>query len=312
MITDSSVDNFPIKYKTGDLFSSEERECKLYVVNKIDTPLIEKFSLELSPQDKRSLTYFGLAGSSLTDLIHWKDYIKRAVSIENCTNVYHQQIRTLFSDKQLDSFAFSKDISILLGDIDDVLDSTHKNYLKNNDIVNSFLPFTLINLDYYGTVIHTSDFGIMKRVELLKNLFKIQYEKNKKIQYLLLLTIFHSGDDRIPGTEDSQLVDKIKHYGWDKYKEISEKIIKSNKRIPILSLAVPLFIAAAASDNHTRLNVLKKITYRDSKYYMLHFIFKLEGVHEQAPDILKKNIFKEIELEEVKKQGDKIIINNYF
>jgi len=282
----------PIEYSIGDLFSSMDRQCKLKVIHDIDTPIIDKFVTD-NFAEKCSLTYFGLAGANLTDLIHWGEYIKKGVVIEKYTNVYHQQIRSLFSENLHKKFSSCEDIAIVKHDIDDLLDINKDNSLGKNSILDSFLPFTLINLDYYGSVIAASQkTGIMRRIELLKNLFEIQRSQDIRAKYLLLLTIYHAGIDEEPETGDSQLIEKIKEARYrDKYETIVDKIIELNKRIPLLSIAVPIFIAEAASSKHTILEVKDKIAYRDSSYWMIHFVFQLEAKKGQSPNVKKKNIF---------------------
>lgn len=301
----------PIDYRIGELFSSDDRECKAICIREFDNAIIKNFVKE-NHENKKSLTYFGLSGANLTDLAHWKDYIKNGVSVENCTNVYHQQIRSLFSTKLCDDFNFAKDVVIVQADIDEILNTSNSNFISNNAVIKDFLPFTLVNLDYYGTVISTTDTGIMRRIELLKNLFRIQWEHDEKLKYLCLLTIYHAGKEIDPETQGSQLISKIQSQAGDKYKDIAEKIIKTKKRIPILSLAVPLFIAEAASNCHTALKVHEKICYKNTSYSMLHFILELEGMKQQHPDPKKRNIFKETNLKKIETTDGRTTIKDYF
>ena len=73
-----------------------------------------------------------------------------------------------------------------------------------------------------------------------------------------------------------------------------------------------LYITEAANTNHTELKVIHKVCYKDSQYYMLHFIFELEGKKNQHPDPKKKNIFKECKLMKIVKDDKKTKIEEYF
>ncbi len=302
-------------YKPDFLFSSIDRECKLKVIEDFDTPIIKDF-LSKNYSDKKSLIYLGLAGASLTDFHHWGEYIKKGISVEKATNVYHQQIRSLFHDKLYRGFDnLSNDVAVIYYDLDALFDPKDKNTLSKNDNISRFLPFNFINLDYYGSVMNTEkDTGVMKRIELIKNLMKIQQEHlDINEQYLLFLTIYHMGKEHIPQDEESQLKKKIPFYATkQKHKDIVKEVLAAKPpRIPLLSLGIPCFLAENALTNHTKLTVLEKITYRDTQTTMIHFVFLLEDKYGQHPEPSKKSIY-ETPLKKVEKKSNKIIISNYF
>jgi hypothetical protein len=297
----------PIHYSVGDLFSSSDRECKSFCVKQVDTKLIKDFVKNTSPQKEKCLSYIGLSGANLTDLRNWGQFIEKAVSVEYCTNVYHDQIRSRFSKDIETQFQDPSKLLIAQGDIDDLLDPANACGLKRNKVFNEYLPFTLMNLDYYGTVISASKTGIMKRIQLLGNLFDLQRDLNPELKYLILLTVYHAGKDKTPDTEESQLINKIDEYAKrTKYQKKADEVTKSGDRIPVLALGVPLFIAEAAKSAHSSMRVLKRVTYRDTSYHMVHFALEMECKKAQSPPIEMDSIFGDPIISEIEKNGSTI------
>jgi len=222
--------DMPIKYELGELFSSKDRRFKKYVITSIDNPTIKKFidnNFKVAEQE-RQLSYFGLSGAGLTDIVNWQKFIKRGVSVEKYKNIYNHQIRSFFAENISKTLQCPEGIEIIESDIDNLLDLEREESLGKNLRFNSFMPFSLINLDYYGGIIATTKQGTMNRVKRLKNLFELQWNNKNTIKYLLLLTVYHGGDDREPETGDSQLLDKIKEHKKG-YSDIFKNIIIINR-----------------------------------------------------------------------------------
>jgi hypothetical protein len=126
----------------------------------------------------RELTYFGLPGPQILDILEWKKYLKTVIAVE----------RDLYAKHFMRSKAFSKgfdpsNFQILFGDIDDII-------LKGEDL-DGAKPveeaFDLINLDYEGGLVYKDLMGDSKRVKAIKRLFDMQQESKR--DFLLLLTI---------------------------------------------------------------------------------------------------------------------------
>ena len=126
----------------------------------------------------RSLTYFGLPGPEMLDVLEWRKYLGTIIAVEREMYARHFLRTKVFKE------GYGADrFQILAGDIDDVI-------LEGKDLDGKkpMEPvFDLINLDYYGGLVYKDLKGKSKRVKALKKLFEIQSKEER--DFLLLLTI---------------------------------------------------------------------------------------------------------------------------
>ena len=124
------------------------------------------------------LTYFGLPGLEILDILEWREYLGKIIAVE----------RDLYTRHFMRSKAFSEgfdptNFQILFGDIDDVI-------LKGEDLEGEKpkeSAFDVVNLDYEGGLVYKDLSGTSKRVRAIKKLFSLQQAGKK--DFVLLLTV---------------------------------------------------------------------------------------------------------------------------
>lgn len=126
----------------------------------------------------KPLTYFGLPGSEILDILEWSEYLGMIIAVERDLYTRHFMRSKVFL-KGFDPASFQ----ILFGEIDDII-------LKGEDLEGSRLQersFDVINLDYEGGLVYKDLAGTSKRVGAIKKLFDLQ-EADKR-DFVLLLTV---------------------------------------------------------------------------------------------------------------------------
>jgi len=155
----------------------------------LDIPLIK----EVSQDGKERLSYFGLAGPLLLDIIEWQDYLKEFVVVEESyigakersveRNRQELLLKTSFITQLQDGRGVINDfLTVLYGDIDkDII-------LKVKGDFGKKLPkqsFELIYLDYYGGI-----FKAKNREDAIKTLISNQKQNSEAdYKYVLLITV---------------------------------------------------------------------------------------------------------------------------
>jgi hypothetical protein len=232
------------------------------------------------------MTYFGLPGPEVRDLVDWKDLLdRRRTGVESVGHTRREQMRAHDEMGRLTTNLFVAGISsgfqLLRGDVEDViLDGL--DYDGSRPLINDGRPahaarfgYDLVNLDFDGGLGYKDGSGAAKRVAALKKLF----ERQEGHSFLLFLTI--NVRDTMGG--------EIEHYlrglrtrergpGWqqalDWYLNRTE-----GEREYKLKAAVPSFIQAIAEARVFRCTSRPPIAYEGhERAHMLHFAFELEAV----------------------------------
>lgn len=149
------------------------------------------------------LTYFGLPGPEILDILEWREYLGKIIAVE----------RDLYARHFMRSKAFSKgfdpaNFQILFGDIDDVI-------LKGQDFEGEKpkeSAFDVVNLDYEGGLVYKDLAGGSKRIRAIKKLFSLQ--QASKRDFVLSVTVNTRNRDwgEFDKTLD-EVQDELEEYG---------------------------------------------------------------------------------------------------
>lgn len=170
-----------------DVFTGGPVKAKIR--KELDAPLIK----EVSKNKKEKLSYFGLSGPLLQDIIEWQDYLKDFTVVEKSyagrkersmeRNLQELLLKNSFITQLRDGRGVINDfLTVIYGDIDrDII-------LKGKGDFGKELPkqhFGLIYLDYYGGI-----FKAKQREGAIKKLISDQKEISEKdCDYILLITV---------------------------------------------------------------------------------------------------------------------------
>lgn len=209
----------------------------------------------------KELTYFGLPGPQILDILEWRKYLGTVIAVE----------RDLYAKHFMRSKAFSmgfnqSNFQILFGDIDDIV-------LKGEDSDGTKLreeAFDVINLDYEGGLVYKDLVGDSKRVKAIKRLFDLQ--QASKRDFLLLLTVntrnrdwgeFNKTLDQIQGELEEYNVENIAdNIDWYKSAGYAYKI----------KVYLPVHLGIWASSTSFSCSEAKAVMYLgSSNRRMVHF-----------------------------------------
>lgn len=209
----------------------------------------------------KQLTYFGLPGPEMLDVLEWRSYLGTVIAVERDLYARHFMRSKAFS-KAFDPTGFQ----ILFGDIDDII-------LKGEDL-EGMKPkesaFDVINLDYEGGLVYKDLTGASKRVRAIKKLFDLQQVVKK--DFILLLTV--NTRNRDWGEFDKTLEDvqdEIEEYGVENISNVIQWYKTAGYAYKIkVYLPVHLGIWARTSDFFC--SSIRAVTYLgSSNRRMVHF-----------------------------------------
>ena len=176
----------------------EESLNKTIIRQQWDLPIIQKWS-ERSGQ---LLSYFGLPGPSIADILDWRPYLGYCTGVERLRHEKKQREEDLNVQRLIHKNVALSDIDefqLLLGDIEDIIltgvDQTRLHPRMSNGhqpLLNSFY-YNLVNLDFLGGIGYYKEEGSHKekktkkvrRVQALKKLL----ERQSGTDFLLVLTL---------------------------------------------------------------------------------------------------------------------------
>lgn len=150
--------------------------AKDYIRSNVDRALIEEFKRTVYPD--RLLSYLGLPGKELLDVLSWREFIGRCTAIEHQELADELELNVLLN--RLENV-----VRIVCGDIDDLIGS-------DQGRMRLCWPYELINLDYIGGLVNAREAGGSRRLEALKALLAQQ----AGTAFLLFLTINLRDNDR--------------------------------------------------------------------------------------------------------------------
>lgn len=272
------------------------------VRSKFDKKIIAEFFEEKG----KMLRYLGLPGSKILDLIAWKPYLKSITGIEVNPEKASQMMHNIMLHGLEERFRR------LIGDIDTIMISGED--LDGRKII---YPFELINLDYYGGLIHKDRRYISRRIDTLRHLFQNQEKCSKQEisfdSFLLFLTV-----------NTRQNIVKEYEQFWD---QIERHISNTDNKKTILwykdkeefftsKVYVPDLIRKISSSTHYDCYTYSPLTYQgSSEIRMMHFVFKLRYIREIDTDIDPQQSFFEVFnlplLEPRLVDGSKVEINDF-
>ena len=247
----------------------------------LDTPLIK----EVSKDGKEKLSYFGLSGPLLYDIIEWQDYLKDFTVVEK--SYTERKERTMERNRQelllKNSFiiqlrdgrgVINDFLTVIYGDIDrDII-------LKGKGDFGKELPrqlFGLIYLDYYGGI-----FKAKHREDAIKKLISGQKEiSEKNNDYVLLITVENLDKGEIEKKAlVGEILDNLEEARVDGESLKNFKRFLSGCRYGLLQkIYIPIKVYRYAKDCGEDTRCFDPVIYQESKSEgvrsaeMLHFRF---------------------------------------
>jgi hypothetical protein len=245
-----------------------------------DLPLLEQWHMRLS----RGMTYFGLTGPEMHDLLDWKHLIDYKTTVESLGRTKKQRreadetIGRLMTNMML--HGISSGFQILRGDIEDVIINavdTDGRVPQMNDGRPAHLSrfsYDIVNLDFDGGLGYRNRQGAAKRTTAIKKIF----ERQMGHSFVMLLTI--NIRDTLGNEIDGYLRDlrsRDRGTGW---KDLIDWYLcrPDGEREYKLKAMVPSFIHAIAEPQMFRSMCRPPIVYDGhERARMMHFAFELES-----------------------------------
>ncbi len=234
----------------------------------------------------KTLTYFGLPGPDVCDLIDWRDMLDRLRSgVESLGRTKREQKKAQEDMGRLSTNLFIAGIDsgfqLLRGDIEDII-LEGLDHDGNRPQINDERPahaahfgYDVVNLDFDGGIGYRDANGAAKRVAAIKKLF----ERQEGHSFVLFLTI------NVRDTMGSEIEDYlrglqtrnrgpswIETIGWYLSRTDGEREYK-------LKATVPSFIHVISESRVFQCTSRPPIAYVGHKQaHMIHFAFELEAV----------------------------------
>lgn len=274
-------------------------ENKEIIRRMIDTPLIK----DEFERKNRKLSYFGLPSDGLYDIIAWKNFLGSYDAVELGEEGHKSISQSLL---MLCAFknGISKDIRLLRGDINEIIISG-----TDDSKLNPRFPFDVVNLDYYGGMLHNGN----KKVEAISRLV----EKQTGSDFVLIMTFDVKEED---GGEKIKTLDKIEQRLLQLYPERREKIDKfvrwyqSDKASDIhrQKVYLPYFLQHPAEDKHFKIHFEEPVMYKGTKDApMIHFVCKFTYEHDTTTaSVSTQSILQILNLRIREVNDGKIIISS--
>jgi hypothetical protein len=230
------------------------------------------------------LSYFGLPGPNIEDLVDWCDLLGTKTGVERLRDGAHhaadlERIRRLHTNICARDV---EDFQLLQGDVESIiLDGLdHNGY---SPICNDGRPlphmrfqYDLVNLDFFGGVGYPNRHGESRRVRALKKLF----ERQQGSHFILLLTVnVRDGledelTEYLEQTRDRSEGLILRVADWYAQRQKDERGEKMYK----LKAVVPLFVHRMAETWMFRCRTYPPLAYEGRSATMVHFVFDLEPV----------------------------------
>lgn len=268
-----------------------------------DLPMISK----LSAASNRQLSYFGLPGPEIEDIVDWQKHLANCTGVERLRKESADTEEDLQTQRRLMTNIFRKRIpcfTLMRGEIEDIILSgvDSDNHRLPQSIGNpptfSAFRYDLVNLDFLGGLGYEDREGA-KRIRAIKKLI----ERQKGHNFLLLLTV--NVRDKIRKEIVAYLQDKEQSLADQNLKSILHWYGKcgAGMKSYMLKAAVPLFIRAEAEHHNFDCYCYPPVVYEGTESArMVHFVFELNyknGIFEarsQQPlaDVIK-TVFLEVQ-----------------
>lgn len=223
-------------------------------IRRYDKKIIEEYCTKKG----KKLSYFGLTGAKMLDILEWKDYLEIWVAVEVDDEDYSELNFTALENN------LASGLTAIEGDIDDVLIGSINDRVK--------FPLEVFNLDYSGGALYKNKEGEAKRLKGWESLIRRQSEH--KHDFLLFLTL--NSREKDEGEIDGVLTE-MQHRLKDEEKSKLATIIQEGKKRDKFKVYIPSLIAQYAASRKYKLNCYPPICYTGSSSIpMIHFVFELE------------------------------------
>ena len=234
------------KRMTNHAFSSSS--AKDYIRSRIDRNIIKNFKQIHYPEQK--LTYFGLPGEKLLDILNWREFLGYCTVVENMDVADELELNVL--KNHLEHI-----VHLVRANIDELI-------LTKFDKSSLRWPYEIINLDYCGGLVNSRLDGTSQRLEALRALF----ERQVGAAFILFLTLNlrdrdgEELDDLVKLQEEDFLgldLDGVNDC-FNKHRELNHA--------GLLKIYVPIFLDSIAK--HHSLVFIPPILYQGTQQ-MIHF-----------------------------------------
>ncbi len=167
----------------------ESSSAKDFIRSTFDREIIKAFKQEHYPEHR--LSYLGLPGEFLLDILSWREFLGHATAIEGASDRdVRQDLELRIQKNRLEDV-----VNLVYGNIDDILRSESAQEILK-------FPYHIINLDYCGGLVHKTNDNISNRLESIRSLLGIQ----EGTAFVLFLTVNLKDKDR---REMDDLMDEL-------------------------------------------------------------------------------------------------------
>ena len=244
-----------------------------------DQSILERWYTKIN----RPLSYFGLPGPEMHDLLDWRHLLGVRTGIESPGHTKKEREQADETIGRLNANIMQNGLSsgfqLLRADVEDVIIHSVDSYGTPPQL-NDGRPaqvarfkYDVVNLDFDGGLGYKDKSGAAKRVEAIKKLF----ERQEGHDFILLLTI------NIRDTLGSEIEEYLRNLrGRDRgegWQDILDWYLNrpDGEREYKLKATVPSFIHASLEPHMFRSRCRPPIVYEGYKHArMIHFVFELE------------------------------------
>lgn len=256
----------------------QDTSNKATVRQKWDLPILTEFSKQLGHE----LTYFGLPGEWLGDLIDWRDVLGYRTGVERLHKSGKRRAEELRLIHRLQTNVMINGLGsnwqLLRGDVEDIIlegfdvDGTPPT-LNDRDVPHRRLfRYDLYNLDFIGGIGYADTKGESRRIQMIRKLF----ERQKRHDFLLILTI--NVRDTIGGELSTYLLEVADETPDDEelYATLEwyANAGRGKKKYKLKS-ALPIAMQDFARYCYFNCYCYPPLAYQGYEAFMVHFVFKL-------------------------------------
>jgi hypothetical protein len=211
------------------------------------------------------LSYFGLPGALMLDVLSWKESLRFFTAVERDDYlIRHRLLGTAF-EKGIDP-----QLQLLSGDIDDVM----ANWKDVNGEVPALRSYDIVNLDYEGGIVYKDLQGDSRRMRSIKKF--IMRQADEKQDFLMLMTVNTRNKDckEFENTLDD-IEAQLSEYGIDA-SEIIEWYKAQGYDLK-LKVYVPYVFDSIAASHRFMVRYHPPVSYLgSSNRRMVHFVMQME------------------------------------
>ncbi len=255
----------------------EESMNKVVVRRQWDLPIVQQWSDKL----ERPLSYFGLPGPSIGDILDWRSYLGYCTGVERLRKERKQREEDLNVHRLIHKNVSLSDLDefqLLLGDIEDIIlygvdqARIHPRRSSGDHPLLASFRYDLVNLDFLGGMGHKDKTRRARRVQALKKLLERQSGAN--FLFMLTLNVRDKIDDELirylEGAQRETASEQLREaLNWYATRERGMKEYR-------LKATVPLFIRKEGEVCGFDCFCYPPIAYTGSgSARMVHFVFEL-------------------------------------